>query len=62
MNPGGKDLQMSTKPDESIRTHSTPDPETPPPKPVPVPDDVPEPEHAPVKEPREPGQAPVKMR
>jgi len=34
----------------TLRAHSTPDPEQPPPT-IPVPDDVPDPVHAPVEEP-----------
>ncbi|MCC2958913.1 hypothetical protein LK540_00495 [Massilia sp. IC2-278] len=37
---------------ETLRAHSTPDPEqTPTPPTIPVPDDVPDPAHAPVEEP-----------
>lgn len=39
----------------AVRTHSTPDPETPPPKPQPTPpDEAPDPAHAPVEEPTRP--------
>lgn len=51
------------RPDAPIRGHSTPDPEIPQPEPkqpVPVPDDVPGPEHAPVREPMLP-DPPVRM-
>lgn len=43
--------------------HSTPDPETPPPKPPvpPAPDEAPDPAHAPVEEPRQP-EPPIRAR
>lgn len=42
----------------SVRAHSTPDPDLPPPGP-PVPDDVPPPQNAPVQEPKFP-EPPIK--
>lgn len=38
----------------ALHAHSTPDPEPAPPQPIPVPDDVPDPIHAPVEEPKLP--------
>ena len=48
--------------DTIIRTHSTPDPDVPPPQPEkdPPPDNTPLPEQAPIEEPTPP-QPPVKM-
>ena len=43
----------------SVRAHSTPDPDLPPPGPNPTPDDVPPPANAPVQEPRQP-EPPIK--
>jgi len=43
----------------SMRAHSTPDPDVPPPTPSPTPDDVPAPTHAPVQEPKFP-EPPIK--
>jgi hypothetical protein len=44
---------------ETLKAHTTPDPDLPPPQPSPDPDDVPAPARAPVEEPDAP-QPPVK--
>jgi hypothetical protein len=44
------------------RTHSTPDPDAEPPAPNPNPDDLPPPTHAPVQEPPDSNEPPVKGR